>query len=116
MAQTHMLKINLRTVSLSLLVAVLCVACATKAPPFHYVPLVDTVFKKAINQTGTIPLIVYPDDPIEAIYDLTPAIPPGGTGGDLVGMVFAAGENAINSHVASVRKKEGRRKDSFVNE
>jgi hypothetical protein len=97
--------------SLICLVCALCAACSTSTlhRPSTYVPL-DPVFKEEITRIGTMPILLFPDDPIEAIYDKSQVLSKFPDTGDpfewLVSGLLNLGVDAINSSVIEGRKRE----------
>lgn len=86
-----------------------CAGCAGHAPPSTYMPL-DPVFQKETVQTGTIPIILFPDDPVEAVYDKSQYLSNvptsgGGLSDIILTGIFNTGIDAINSSIADDRKR-----------
>lgn len=85
----------------------LCAACASR-PASIYMPL-DPVFRNELSQSGAIPVLLFPDDPVEAVYDQSQAVPNVQSQGGLVdvGLTYAfnAGIDAVNSKVTAERKQ-----------
>jgi hypothetical protein len=64
----------------------------------------DPAFKKGVAQAGTIPILLFPDNPVEAVYDQSPAISNVPQDG-LIDAAFNVGIDAVNSSVAAQRKQ-----------